>query len=71
MTYVSLSPKFQVVIPKEVRNRLKLLPKQKFSVIEKGGVIYLIPEIPLKKMKGFFQGKSLDTSPLREKTDRL
>jgi len=71
MTYVSISPKFQVVIPKEVRNRLDLKPKQKLMVIEKDGVIHLVPEIPLKKMAGIFSHIKSDKSPIRDKKDRL
>ncbi len=71
MTYAQISPKFQIVIPKEVRTRLSLRPKQRLMVLEKGGIIHLVPDIPLKKMKGFFKGRGLDTKNLRDKKDRL
>lgn len=69
MTYTSISPKFQIVIPKEVRRKMALRPKQRLIVMEKRGIIHLIPEVPLAKMKGFLKG--LDTTGLRDKKDRL
>jgi len=56
MTYTSISPKFQIVIPKEVRRKMALRPKQRLIVMEKRGIIHLIPEVPLAKMKGFLKG---------------
>lgn len=53
---VTVSPKYQVVIPSEVRERLKLKPGQKVAVIEKDGVVHLIPIRPLKELKGMASG---------------
>jgi len=53
---VTVSPKYQVVIPSEVRNRLKLRPGQKVAVIEKDGVVHLVPIRPLKELKGMAAG---------------
>ncbi|HYY91044.1 MAG TPA: AbrB/MazE/SpoVT family DNA-binding domain-containing protein [Candidatus Dormibacteraeota bacterium] len=58
MATVTLSPKYQVVIPSEVRERLKLKPGQKISVVEKDGVVHLIPVRPLKELKGIVAGMS-------------
>jgi len=69
MAASTISPKFQVVIPKEVRERLHLRPKQRVQVLEKGGVITLIPDVPIKSLKGFAKGIRLTN--LREKKDRL
>jgi AbrB family looped-hinge helix DNA binding protein len=69
MAATTISPKFQVVIPKEVRERLHLRPKQRVQVLEKGGVITLIPDVPIKSLKGFAKGIAL--TGLREKKDRL
>jgi AbrB family looped-hinge helix DNA binding protein len=49
---VTISTKYQVVIPSDVRDRLKLKPGQKVAVIEKDGVIHLIPIRPSKELKG-------------------
>jgi len=69
MGTVKLSPKFQVVIPRDVREKLDLKPGQKIVVIEKGGVLHLIPQKPIKEMKGFVKG--IDTSKLRDEEDRF
>lgn len=69
MGIVKLSPKFQVVIPRDVREKLDLKPGQKIVVIEKGGVLHLIPQKPMKEMKGFVKG--IDTSNLRDEEDRF
>lgn len=69
MSTATISSKFQIVIPREVREKLKLSPRQRFQVIEKGGIITLIPDVSLKSLKGFAKG--LDRSGLREKKDRM
>jgi AbrB family looped-hinge helix DNA binding protein len=68
MTQATLSPKFQIVIPKEVREALKLRPGNVFNVIEHEGRIELLPVRPAKQMRGFLRG--IDTSVPREK-DRV
>jgi AbrB family looped-hinge helix DNA binding protein len=68
MQTVTVSPKFQVVIPKEMRESLKLAPGQKVQAILYDNRIELIPVRPIKKMRGFLKG--IDTSIDRE-TDRL
>ncbi|MBI5299585.1 MAG: AbrB/MazE/SpoVT family DNA-binding domain-containing protein [Deltaproteobacteria bacterium] len=68
MTYTSLSTKYQVVIPKEVRERIDIKPGQKFIIWEKGGVIYLIPDINIKSMEGFLKG--MDANNVRDRNDR-
>jgi AbrB family looped-hinge helix DNA binding protein len=69
MATTTISTKFQIVIPKEVREKLRLAPSQRLQVVEKGGVITLVPEVPLKSLKGALKGMS--TTNLREKKDRL
>jgi len=66
---VTLSSKFQVVIPQEVRTKLDLKPGQKIVVVEKDGVVHLIPQRSLKEMRGFVKG--LDTQDLRDEEDRV
>jgi len=53
---VTVSPKYQVVIPGEIRERLKLKPGQKIAVVEKDGVVHLIPVRPLKELRGMVAG---------------
>jgi len=65
----TISPKFQIVIPKEVRDKLHLSPRQRLQVVEKGGVITLVPEVPIKSLKGALKGMS--RTDIREKKERL
>ena len=64
MQTVTLSPKYQVVIPKQVRKSLNLKPGQKFQVLEYQGRIELIPERNIAELRGFVRG--IDTSFVRE-----
>jgi AbrB family looped-hinge helix DNA binding protein len=68
MASVTVSPKFQVVIPKEIREKLDLLPGQKIQVVVYGNRIELIPVMPLKCMRGFLKG--IDSCVPREE-DRV
>ncbi len=56
MQLVTVSPKYQVVIPKNVREALKLYPGQKMQVVEYDGRIELIPERDIKELRGFLRG---------------
>jgi AbrB family looped-hinge helix DNA binding protein len=64
----TLSKKIQLVIPKEIREKLGLHPKQRLHVMEKGGVITLVPELPLVSLQGALKGMS--TTDVREKKSR-
>jgi AbrB family looped-hinge helix DNA binding protein len=69
METVTLSSKFQLVLPRGARERLRLRPGMKLTVLDKGGVIFLIPERPMRAYRGIAQGVS--PRRLREKKDRL
>ena len=69
MDTVTLSPKFQVVIPRRVRERMKLRVGEKFEVISCDDRIELIPIRPMSEMKGFLKG--LDPTFEREREDRI
>ena len=69
MNTVTLSTKYQLVIPREVRERLDLEPGARLTVIEKGGILYLVPERPLAELRGVARGTR--RKGLREKKDRL
>jgi len=56
MAAVTVSPKFQVVIPKEVRKKLGLSPGQRIQIVVYGDRIELIPVKPVKRMRGFLKG---------------
>lgn len=68
MQTVTVSPKYQVVIPKNIRSSLKLRPGQKMKVIEYDGRIELIPERDLAELRGFLKGLNTD---FRREDDRL
>lgn len=56
MAAVTISPKYQVVIPKDIREKLQLSPGQKVEAVAYEGRIELIPIRPVKKMRGFLKG---------------
>jgi AbrB family looped-hinge helix DNA binding protein len=68
MSIVTISSRFQVVIPKDVRERLGLRPGQKVEAIPFKGRIELILLEPMESMRGFLKG--IDTSVPREE-DRV
>jgi AbrB family looped-hinge helix DNA binding protein len=68
METVTLSPKFQVVIPKRIRERLNLHPGQKIQAIQYGDRVELVPVRPIEQMRGFLRG--IETDVPRE-DDRL
>jgi AbrB family looped-hinge helix DNA binding protein len=68
METVTVSPKFQVVIPRDARRALGIRSGQKVQVIVYEGRLELVPVKPMKKMRGFAKG--IDTTIEREK-DRV
>lgn len=60
MKSVTVSPKFQVVIPREVREALGLRPGEKLHVFRYGDRIEFIPVRPLREMRGFLRGIDTD-----------
>jgi len=68
MNTVTISPKYQVVIPQSVRKSLHLQPGEKIQVLQYANRIEFIPVKALKAMRGFLKG--IDTSVPRE-GDRL
>ena len=65
----TISSKYQVVIPKPVREHLHLRPKQKLTVIEKDNMVILVPQASLDELRGIAPG--IRTDNYREKQDRL
>jgi AbrB family looped-hinge helix DNA binding protein len=68
MKTVTVSPKFQVVIPREVRDSLSIKPGEKMQVINYADRIELVPIRKMKDMRGFLKG--INTTVVREK-DRI
>ncbi len=56
MNCVTVSPKFQIVIPVEVRQSMKIQPGDKIQVIQFDGRIELVPVKPVKSLRGFLRG---------------
>jgi AbrB family looped-hinge helix DNA binding protein len=69
MTTSLLSPKYQVVIPKEIRKTLNLRPGQRLNFIEKDGHIELRPILMPEQLIGFLKDQA-HLAFEREKTDR-
>jgi AbrB family looped-hinge helix DNA binding protein len=68
MTTVTVSPKFQVVIPKEIREQMELKPGQKLHVIALGDRIEFILIKKIKDARGFLKGVNTD---VEREGDRL
>ena len=68
MDAVKVSPKYQVVIPRAVRERVHIRPGERLQVISFDDRIELIPVRPMRSMRGFLKG--LDVRFVREEEDR-
>ncbi len=69
MSLVKLSSNFQIAIPRELREKLHLKSGQIFHVVEKDGIINLVPYKDIRQMRGFLKG--MDISGIREEEDRI
>lgn len=56
MQTVTISPKFQIVIPKEIREALHLAPGEKLQVFRYQNRLEFVPIKDIKKMRGFLKG---------------
>jgi AbrB family looped-hinge helix DNA binding protein len=68
METVTLSPKFQVVIPRRIRESLRLKAGQKLQMINFEGQVVMVPLRPIKEMRGAFKGMNTD---FEREPDRL
>lgn len=69
MTEVRVSPKYQVVIPREVREKVLIKSGQKVTMVAKQGVVFIVPHVSVKKLKGTLKG--ISATGFREKKDRI
>jgi AbrB family looped-hinge helix DNA binding protein len=69
MVEVVLSPKYQLVIPKQIRNQLVLKSGQKIGLLVKDGLITLVPEKPLRGFRGYL--KDMNIKGFRDHGERL
>ena len=65
MTQITVSSRYQVVIPKDVRRQVPVRTGQKLVVMVKGGLVTLLPDRPLVSFRGFL--KDMETGEIREK----
>lgn len=65
----TLSSKFQISIPKDVREKQKWEPGQKLAFVPSSGGVMLVPVPTLKQLRGLAKGA--DTSGYRDRTDRF
>jgi AbrB family looped-hinge helix DNA binding protein len=68
MTFLTVSPKYQIVIPKEIRERLKIVPGQKVKMMLINGRVEIIPIQPIESYRGIHP--NMDTSNYRDEEDR-
>ncbi len=69
MDAVTVSPKYQVVIPKAVRERMRIVPGEKLQVLSFDDRIELVRIRPMRTMRGFLRG--LDPTFVRDADDRV
>ena len=69
MDVVTVSSKFQIIIPRSVRKALNIQPGQKLQVLTYNGSIHLVPVVPIEQRRGFLKG--IDTAVPREREDRV
>ena len=69
MSTVTVSPKFQVVIPKDVRQSAGIQPGQKLAVFCIGGIVEMVPVVDIKSLRGSMPG--LNTDVEREEEERI
>ena len=69
MARTRVSPKFEIVIPKEIREQHGLKPGQEVEIFSRGLVITLVPDRPLAAFRGILRGMPIEG--YREKKDRV
>jgi AbrB family looped-hinge helix DNA binding protein len=67
MSIVTVSSRFQITIPRGLREVIEIRPGQKLAMFNINGTIRLVPLRPMDQMRGFLKGLSSDG--LREKLD--
>lgn len=71
MDTVTVSSKYQVVIPEKVREENKIRPGDKMAVLVKHGVVHLVPVRPFSHSKGLLRGLKVDLDDVRDHSDRV
>jgi AbrB family looped-hinge helix DNA binding protein len=68
MNTVTISSKYQVVIPRPIRERFNLKPGQRIMFIPYKNTLRVVIVPPIEEAEGLFEG--IDSDPNREKVDR-
>jgi len=69
MQTATISSKFQISVPKKVREELHIKPGQQFIFIAKGNCLELVPKRDINELKGILEGAN--TKDIRDRSDRL
>lgn len=69
MSEVTVSSKYQIVIPRAIRRQLDIKKGQKLHIVVKDHSINLLPDYPLTQMRGYLRGMSLSIG--RDKEERV
>jgi AbrB family looped-hinge helix DNA binding protein len=69
MQTVTISPKYQIAIPKQIREKHNIKPGERLILMSIGDRIEMVPEKKIEDLQGVLAG--MDTDPEREKEDRV
>jgi AbrB family looped-hinge helix DNA binding protein len=68
MYIATISSKFQISVPKKLREQLDIKPGQQFIFIAKGNCLELVPKRTIKELRGLLKGAN--TKNIRDRDDR-
>lgn len=68
MNIATISSKFQILVPKKIREQLHIKPGQHFIFIPKGDCLELVPMRDIKELRGILAGANTDN--IRDRNDR-
>ncbi len=71
METVTVSPKFQVVIPERVRRERHIRPGDRMAVLVKHGIVHLVPIRPFSESKGALRGTKIRLEDVRDHSERI
>jgi AbrB family looped-hinge helix DNA binding protein len=70
MTAITVSSKYQIVIPKEARERLQIIPGTRLLVTQDEHGVHLVKEPSLEEVRGMLEGMTWAESEVRDESDR-
>jgi len=68
MNIATISEKFQICIPKKIRDQLDIEPGQQFIFIAKGNCLELVPKRTMKDLRGILKGSNI--KKIRDRNER-